>query len=287
MFWSIFGHYKRVLFSALASRSGLESIATRFAPPIITTQRDFVPIRDALWNPKYQGFLAWCIGRFLDITKGSFFRLLRADLAWKVLPLDLPFRLVPQSVQSEMHSEIQNTKAIALVQSSISGHYKGGLFLTPASITGLESIATRFAFPISTTQRNFVPIRDALRNPNYQGYSLGVLVNFWTLQRGASFGCCEQKSIATRFAFPISTTECVLDALWNDIALVYWSIFGHYNRVLCSALANTSGLESIATRFAFSISTTQCDFIPIRDTLQNPKYQGYSLAGVLVDFWIL
>ena len=53
----------------------------------------------------------------------------------KVLPLDLPFRAQLDSAvlfHSETHSEIENTKTIALVFKPIFGYSKGDL-LTPYS----------------------------------------------------------------------------------------------------------------------------------------------------------
>ena len=98
-------------------------------------------------NTKAIALVFWSIfGHY----KGAYFQLLRVDLGWKVLTLDLPFRVALYSVisfHSETHSEIHNTKAIALVFWSILGHHKGGLFSAYASRSGWESIATRFAFP--------------------------------------------------------------------------------------------------------------------------------------------
>ena len=99
------------------------------------------------------------------------------------------------------------------------------------------------------------------------------------------------ESIDCRFAFPSSTILCDFvpfrGALQNPKYLGY-SLgvlvdFETLYRGLFPASASRSGMESIETRFAFPSSIIQCDFVPFRDALRNPKYQGYSL-GVLVDF---
>ena len=90
---------------------------------------------------------------FSSIFDRAYFRLLRADLSRKISPLDSPLQVVLNSAilfRSEMHSEIQNTKAIALVFSSIFDHSKGGLFSAPAIRSEQGSITTRFTSPSST-----------------------------------------------------------------------------------------------------------------------------------------
>ena len=72
-------------------------------------------IHSKIENTKATALVFWSI---FGHSKGAYCRLLRADLYRKVLPLDSPFQVVLDgtiSFDSEMHSKIENTKAIASV----------------------------------------------------------------------------------------------------------------------------------------------------------------------------
>ena len=75
-------------------------------------------------NTKAIALMFWLI---LGHSKGAYNRLLQADLEGKVIPLDLPFQVLLDTVisfDSETHSKIENTN---LVFWQILGHSKGGL----------------------------------------------------------------------------------------------------------------------------------------------------------------
>ena len=151
-FWSIFGHsigaYCRLL------QADLDGKVSPLDLPFQIVLTGAILFNSEMHSKIENTKSPWCFGRFLAILKGAYFRLLRADLDGKVLPLDSPFRVLLDSVvscDSETHSKIENTKTIALVFWLIFGHSKWGLFSAPAGRFGWESIATRFAL-LSTTR---------------------------------------------------------------------------------------------------------------------------------------
>ena len=123
-------------------------------------------------------------------SKGAYIRLLLADLGKIVTPLDSPFRAPLESVilfDSEMHPKIEKHQGYkpcySLVLLEFWPFYRG-LYSAPVSSFGQESNITGFAFPSST---RFVISFDSethLIIEKHQGYSLGVLSEFWRFQRG-------------------------------------------------------------------------------------------------------
>ena len=142
--WSILGHSKGAYFRLL--RADLDRKVSPLDSPFRVLLDSVIlfdsETRSEIENTKAIAFVFWSI---LGHSKGVYFRLLRADLDGKVSPLDSFFQTLLDSVissDSETHSKIENTKAIALVIWLIFGHSKGGLFSAPTSRSGLESIAT-------------------------------------------------------------------------------------------------------------------------------------------------
>ena len=84
-------------------------------------------------HPKIKKYQGYSLGVFVNFghSKGGYFRFLRVDLNGKLSQLDSPFQVLLDSAisfYSETHSEIDKTKAIALVLLSIFGHSKGAYF---------------------------------------------------------------------------------------------------------------------------------------------------------------